>query len=103
MKVITTCKELMSKKYKVTDIAIKEHYVDLVLQIKSLSVCIFTEYERSNDTDKYGGYYFEANVRWVFSDKDEVSKTFEYSREGLEAAYEWIDEQRVIFAQKILE
>lgn len=103
MKVITTCKDLMSKRYKVTDTAIKEHYVDLVLQIKPLSISIFTEYDRPNDIDKYGGYYFEANVCWTFTDKDKVSKKFEYSRKGLEEAYEWIDQQRIIFAKKLLD
>ena len=98
MDIITPCKDLIAKRYKITDEAIKNHYVDLVLQIKALSINIFTEYDR----DK-GEYYFETIVHWCFTDKEVVSKNFEYTKEGLEAAYKWIDGQRMVFARKLLE
>lgn len=103
MTVKTPTKELLIEKHpyiadpEKLQARLDDKRLDYCLAIKTLDMYINTEYHH------YGDYWsLKAIITWCNESCDQKQFSCEYSIEGFNAACEWLDKQRAIYAEQLI-
>lgn len=75
----------------------ESRYESFNAEVYSIMFCVDEKYDREK-----GEKYLEARIRWRYTDKYTLKRNFPSSQEGFEQACEWLDKQRVRFAETLL-
>lgn len=80
------------------------------IQCGGLTVSLHADLSRHYDSketavegDLIKGKALDAFIKWNFSSKRSILRSFPVSEEGVKEACEWLDEKRQEFAQRILD